>query len=178
MIRWKPLATRTRLEGLVIFMFAAGYLWQANQVPEFLQMPGVPGPTTFPRLLGVVFGLTGLWLLISPKEILASRRQLPTERKENLCAPDERLPISHLMKASWHFLAMWVLILGYLWAMPDLGFPPTTFLLLGLFFRLLGETRLHVVIGLALAATVLIFVSFKIGLNVRLPLGVLEPWFK
>jgi len=62
--------------------------------------------------------------------------------------------------------------------MPDLGFPLATLLLLGLFFRLLGETRWHVAIGLALAATVVIFVSFKMGLNVRLPLGVLEPWFK
>lgn len=178
MSRWKPLTRRTRIEGLVIFLIAAGYLWQANQVPDFLQMPGVPGPTTFPRLLGVVFGIAGLWLLISPKEILASRRQPAAGRQENLPAPDERLPISRRVEATWHFLAMWALILGYLWAMPDLGFPATTFLLLGLFFRLLGETRWHVVIGLALAATVVIFVSFKMGLNVCLPLGVLEPWFK
>jgi hypothetical protein len=34
------------------------------------------------------------------------------------------------------------------------------------------------VLGLALAATVAIYVGFKMGLNVRLPLGVLEPWFK
>ena len=80
--------------------------------------------------------------------------------------------------ANWHFCAMWAVILGYLWVMPDLGFPLATFLLLGLFVFLLGETRWHVVLGLALAATVIIYVSFKMGLNVRLPLGVLEPWFK
>jgi hypothetical protein len=34
------------------------------------------------------------------------------------------------------------------------------------------------VLGLAAAATILIYLSFKMGLNVRLPLGILEAWFK
>jgi ABC-type nitrate/sulfonate/bicarbonate transport system permease component len=92
--------------------------------------------------------------------------------------PADRASILSRLAAGWHFLAMWAVILGYLWTMPDLGFPLATCLLLGLFVRLLGETRWHVVIGLALAATIAIYVGFKVGLNVRLPLGVLEPWFK
>ena len=59
----KQLTTRTRVEGLVIMLVAAGYLWEANNVPEFYQLPDAPGPTTFPYLLGIVFALVGLWLL-------------------------------------------------------------------------------------------------------------------
>ena len=171
----KRLATRTRAEGLIVLLVAAGYLWEAHNVPEFYQIPGVPGPTTFPRLLGVVFALAGLWLLVSPQELIASMKGVSAPRAAD---PAERgLGVSRIA-ANWHFCAMWAVILGYLWVMPDLGFPLATFLLLGLFVFLLGETRWHVVLGLALAATVIIYVSFKMGLNVRLPLGVLEPWFK
>lgn len=174
----KKMATRTRIEGLVVSLVAAGYLWQADRIPNFLPMPGVPGPTTFPRLLGMVFGLAGLWLLVSPREILASRREAAGGSMEKASASPGRQPGFTRLAAGGHFLAMWALILGYLWSMPDMGFPLATFLLLGLFFRLLGETRWHVAVGLALASTILIFVSFKMGLNVRLPLGVLELWLK
>jgi hypothetical protein len=174
----KRLATRTRTEGLIVFLVAAGYLWEAHTVPEFYQVPGVPGPTTFPRLLGIVFALAGLWLLVSPQELLASRKGSAGAREGGAPVPADRASILSRLAAGWHFLAMWAVILGYLWTMPDLGFPLATCLLLGLFVRLLGETRWHVVIGLALAATIAIYVGFKVGLNVRLPLGVLEPWFK
>jgi hypothetical protein len=174
----KRVATRTRIEGLIVFLVAAGYLWEAHNVPEFYQIPGVPGPTTFPRLLGIVFALAGLWLLVSPKELMASRSGSAADRDERTPLPAERASVLGGLAANWHFLAMWAVILGYLWTMPDLGFPLATFLLLGLFVRLLGENRWHVVLGLALAATVVIYVSFKMGLNVRLPLGVLEPLFK
>ena len=33
-------------------------------------MPGVPGPTTFPYLLGLVFAACGAWLLISPIDLM------------------------------------------------------------------------------------------------------------
>jgi len=174
----KRVATRTRTEGLIVLLIAAGYLWEAHNVPEFYQIPGVPGPTTFPRLLGIVFALAGLWLLVSPKELMASRKGSGADRQGSSPVPAEGGSVLGRLAANWHFLAMWAVILGYLWTMPELGFPLATFLLLGLFVWLLGETRWHVVVGLALAATVVIYVGFKMGLNVRLPLGVLEPWFK
>jgi len=48
-------ATRSRLEGLAILLVALGYIWEARNVPDFYHMPGVPGPTTFPYILGIVF---------------------------------------------------------------------------------------------------------------------------
>ncbi len=175
------LATRTRVEGLVILLAAAGYLWEANNVPEFYQLPDAPGPTTFPYLLGVVFALTGLWLLVSPMELLALRQQAaPADIGPAVAAsaPGGEAGWLRRLAADGHFYVLWIVVLAYLWFMPDLGFPLSTFVLLTVFTYLLGETRWLVCIGLALAATVFIYVSFKFGLNVRLPLGVLETVFK
>ena len=130
--------TRTRVEGLVIFLVAAGYLWEAHNVPEFYQIPGVPGPTTFPRLLGIVFALCGLWLLASPQEWAARRRGAA---RPGAAAPAPGTWVSGLT-GDWHFYTMWAVILGYLWFMPDLGFPVSTFILLVVFIALLGERRL------------------------------------
>lgn len=169
----KHLVTRTRVEGLIILLVALAYLWEANNVPEFYQMPGVPGPTTFPFLLGTVFALCGLWLLISPKNPFAAVKPVEVEKVE---PPSERAAGSLLERAAshWHLVAMWVLVLAYLWFMPELGFPIATFVLLTLFVYLLGEKRWHVILGLAFGATAIIYVVFKIGLSVRLPLGILE----
>lgn len=175
----KKVATRTRVEGLVILLVALGYLWEANNVPDFYQLPGVPGPTTFPRLLGIVFALAGLWLLISPKELIAWKRAAGAGKGQAPeTTPTPRGGLLGRITANWHFYTLWAIVLGYLWVMPNLGFPLATFLLLAVFIFLLGETRWHVVLGLALAITTVIYVCFKLGLNVRLPLGVIEPWFK
>ncbi len=174
---FKKAATRTRIEGLVILLFAIGYLWEAHNVPEFYQLPGVPGPTTFPRLLGVVFALAGLWLLVSPTERIARKKAGTVEPRTSELAP-ETGGARQRIAAGWHFCTMWAVILGYLWMMPNLGFPLATFLLLVAFIFLLGEVRWHVILGLSAAATIVIYVSFKMGLNVRLPLGIIEPWFK
>ncbi|MCU0605200.1 MAG: tripartite tricarboxylate transporter TctB family protein [Desulfobacterales bacterium] len=172
--------TRTRVEGLVILLVALGYLWEAHNVPEFYQLPGVPGPTTFPRLLGIVFALAGLWLLVSPQELRVWKKAAgaPAAAQTPEPAPAAGRGLLRRIAADWHFYVIWAVILAYLWAMPDLGFPLATFLLLVAFIFLLGETRWHVVLGLAAAATILIYVSFRMGLNVRLPLGILEAWFK
>lgn len=176
----KKSATRTRVEGLVILVVAIGYLWEAHNIPAFYQLPGVPGPTTFPRLLAVVFALAGIWLLLSPKDLIATKKMAgaAAEARAPEAAPKAGQGGLRRIAADWHFYTMWAVILGYLWVMPDLGFPLATFAVMVAFIFLLGETRWHIIIGLSLAATILIYVSFKMGLNVRLPLGVLESWFK
>jgi hypothetical protein len=169
----KPLVTRTRVEGLVILLVSLGYLWEAHNVPEFYQMPDVPGPTTFPYLLGVVFAACGLWLLVSPLELIERRTKAaaaPVPEATTPAGPGLFASIA----AQWHLIAMWAVIGAYLWFMPDIGFPLSTFVLLIVFFWLLGETRWLVTIGLAFASTAVIYLIFKVGLNVRLPLGVLE----
>jgi hypothetical protein len=161
-------ALRTRLEGLVILLVAIGYLWETSNIPEFYQLPNVPGPTTFPNLLGIVFAAAGLWLLVSPQDLLdrfRGRQRAAAARAEGA-------------RADWHFYAIWAVILLYLWFMPTLGFPLATFLLIFAFMRLLGESRLAVLLAVAIGATAIIYVSFGLGLRVRLPLGVLEELVK
>jgi cytochrome c oxidase subunit IV len=171
----KIFVTRTRVEGLVIFLAALAYIWEAHNVPEFYQIPGVPGPTTFPYLLGLIFAGCGLWLLVSPKDLMQQIAKAKEEAAAASVAPaDPRPGMLARVTAEWHLIAMWAIIIAYLWFMPDLGFPLSTLLLLLVFFRLLGETRWHVVVALAVVSTAVIYVLFKTGLNVRLPLGVLD----
>jgi putative tricarboxylic transport membrane protein len=167
-------ATRSRLEGLAIMLVALGYLWEAHNVPDLYHVPGVPGPTTFPYILGIVFALTGLWLLLSPADLLARRRQAAEQGGEAEAPPRATGSVVQWVAGNWHFYAMWAVILGYLLVMPSLGFPAATFGLLAAFVFLLGERRWWVVLGLALVATTLIYLGFARGLNVRLPLGVLS----
>ena len=169
--------TRARLEGLAILLVAGGYLWEAHNVPDLFQMPGVPGPTTFPYLLGIIFALAGLWLFVSPADLMARRRQpAAEERAEKPPAPAASL---------WARLASAVALLrhvdrdrGLPCSHAVVGFPVATFVLLAVFTFLLGEERWWLVGSLALVVTAVIHLGFGKGLNVRLPLGVLESLLK
>jgi hypothetical protein len=173
------LFTRSRIEGLIILLVAAGYLWEGHNVPEFYKLPGVPGPTVFPLLLGVVFALSGLWLVVAPPDRKVEADTTPAgETAESLGGSTPPVRSRGRIVAYWHTCVMWGVILVYLYVMPDLGFPVATALLLVAFFLLLGETRWHVVIGLALVTTLVIHLGFALGLNVRLPPGILQPLLK
>lgn len=176
----KKKTTRVKAEGLVILLVAIGYLWEAQNVPSLYQVPGVPGPTTFPWLLGIVFALSGVWLLVSPHKLIARYRKKAADEDED--APEAPAPSGAdfwgPITRNWHFYTIWAVILGYLVFMPSLGFPLATALLIAMFVFLLGEHRWWVVAGLALVATTVIYTGFALGLRVRLPLGVLESLVK
>ena len=126
--------TRTRVEGLVILLVALAYLWEAHNVPEFYQIPGVPGPTTFPYLLGLVFAVCGA-VAADLAEGPRGRSSKAKRRKRRRGIPPRRPATgpgtcSAASPREWHLVAMWAVVLAYLWFMPDLGFPLATFLLL------------------------------------------------
>ena len=172
---------RTRWEGLVILLVACGYLWELKNIPSFYEMPGVPGPMAFPRLLGIVFGLAGLWLLLSRGEgPTPQSKKTAAARAKGKEAGDEAVLQPGLLRrlmADVKFYAMWAVILGYLVLWPILGFPVATFVLLVIFFYLMDETRWPVVIGLSLVSTVSIYIVFAKGLNVKLGLRLLGSLF-
>ncbi|WP_170145962.1 tripartite tricarboxylate transporter TctB family protein [Rhodoplanes elegans] len=167
---------RTRLEGLVILLVAGAYLFETFNIPDFYQLPDTPGPKTFPELLGLVFAVMGLWLLVSPADLMARMRAkrdgTAPAAGEAAAAPQGNLLAR--LGLDWYFVALWGVVLAYLWFMPDVGFPVATFVLLFAFTWLLGEKRLHILLSLSLGVTLVVFFGFKYGLNVRLPLGVLE----
>lgn len=166
---------RSRWEGLVILLVACGYLWELTNIPSFFEMPGVPGPMAFPRLLGIIFGATGLWLLVQPSEWRRGKNATRGGDGERGAAATPRLWLRFVKDI--RFYAMWACILGYLALWPFLGFPLATFLLLVLFFRLMDETRWPVILGLSVVSTLVIYVIFAKGLGVKLGLGLLAPLF-
>jgi hypothetical protein len=174
--------TRSRWEGLAIVLVAGGYLLELKNIPSFYEIPGVPGPMAFPRLLGIVFGLAGLWLLFSKGEGKGQEEPEPVAAAANGQeggGPGEPRPsFWHRVGKELRFYAMWAAILGYFVLWPLLGFPIATFLLLVIFFYLMEETRWPVVIGLSLVSTISIYVVFAGGLRVKLGLGLLEPLFR
>lgn len=163
------LVSRARAEGLVVLALALGYLWQARAIPSLYQMPGVPGPTAFPTLVGIVLAALGTWRLVRG----AGRQEAPAGEPAAEPAAGGASPAR-----SGRFYAMWAVVLAYLALMPALGFPVATVPMLAALFVLLGERRVAVAAGLSLAATAVLHLGFAKGLGVQLPLGVLAPFVK
>lgn len=170
--------TRARVEGLVILVVALGYLWETKRIPSLYQMPGVPGPTAFPTIVGLALAGAGLWRLL----MRASRQEAPEpqdERPSGAGSPEgPARGVASWLSRSWRFYAMWAVIVAYLVLMPAVGFPLATVLGLAALFGLLGERRLPVTAGLSVAATVVMYFGFAKGLGVALPLGILEQLLK
>jgi hypothetical protein len=169
--------TRTRWEGLVILTVACAYLWELTNIPSFFEMPGIPGPMAFPRLLGVVFGVAGLWLLFSKGEGSAPKKPVAVRENSKEGEGDLQPGLLQRLIKDGRFYAMWAVTLGYLILWPIVGFPIATFILLVIFFYLMDETRWLVVIGLSLVSTTTIYIIFAKGLNVKLGLGLLGSVF-
>lgn len=171
MIVARNVVTRARIEGLVILAVALGYLWEARSIPSLYQMPGVPGPTAFPTLVGVVFAASGLWRMLAGR----GRSEARADAAE-MAAP--RADGAGWLAHSWRFYAMWAVVLAYLVLMPTLGFPVASVAALAALFALLGERRAGAVAGLSVVATAVMYLGFARGLGVRLPLGILEQLVK
>ena len=169
----KTIVTRARVEGLVIVGLALAYVWQAHQIPDLFQMPGVPGPTAFPMLVGTVFGLGGLWRIFAPSKIAEVEK--PWAEGDEI--PEDEAPTSGgfkgWMKAHARFYGTWVVLLGYMALMPVIGFPVATVAAFVALFALLGEKRWGMTITVAVVGTAVLWVVFAIGLSVNLPRGLL-----
>lgn len=154
--------TRTRIEALVILAGSAAYVWEGYRLPAFYRVPGVPGPTVFPTILGAIMAVSALWLLFSGGDDAAAE------------APAARKDIRERFADRWHFYLMWGLLLGYVFLLPALGFVLASTILLAALFFLLGERRWIIGIPLAAGFSLLIYFLFTQGLQVRLPAGFLK----
>jgi hypothetical protein len=174
----KTIVTRARVEGLVIAAIAAVYLWQTHQIPDLFQMPGVPGPTAFPTLVGLIFGLAGLWRLLAPVATVDAEQPWAEDDCVADDAPVARGGVRGWIEAHGRFYGLWVVLLGYLAVMPIAGFPVATVVALAAMFALLGERRWALILTLSLVVTVVLYVVFAWGLGVNLPQGALAPLLK
>jgi len=73
---------------------------------------------------------------------------------------------------------MWGLLIAYVFLLPVLGFVISSAVLLAVFFFLLGEKRWYLGIPISLVFTIGIYIAFAKGLQIRLPLGILEGVFR
>lgn len=152
---------RTRIEALVVLLGVAGYIWVGLDVPLYYRMPGVPGPSVFPVVLGIIMAAAALWLLIFPGE----------EEKPPKGAPEQSAWRD--FEGRWQFYLMWGLLIAYVFLLPGLGFVVSSALLLIAFFFLLGERRWYLAIPIAVVFTLAIYIGFARGLQIRLPPGIL-----
>ena len=153
--------SRTRVEALVVLLGVAGYIWVGLDVPMYYRMPGVPGPSVFPVVLGIIMAAAALWLLIFPGE-----EETPVEK------PSEQ-GARRGFEGRWQFYLMWALLIAYVFVLPGLGFVASSALLLTVFFFLLGERRWYLAVPIAVVFTLAIYIGFARGLQIRLPPGIL-----
>ena len=158
----KKLLTPTRLEALVILGAVAGYIREGLNIPAYYSLPGVPGPTVFPIILGTAMAAAALWLLILPG-------QPDKEKKES----SETVGRPRFRK-NWRFYLMWALLIAYVLLLPQLGFIICSVVLLAAFFFLLGEKRWHLAIAIAVVFSLGIYFLFAKALQINLPMGILE----
>ena len=161
-MKGKKLLTPTRLEALVILSAVAAYIWEGLKIPSYYSLPGVPGPTVFPFILGAAMAAAALWLLILPGE--------PDNEKKGFLDAGERKGF----REKWRFYLMWALLIAYVLLLPELGFIICSAVLLAAFFFLLGESHWYLGISIAVVFSLGIYFLFAKALQINLPMGILE----
>lgn len=143
-----------RVAALLFLALVALYGWEGSKFTAALQVD-VVGPTLFPRILAVAGLLLGVILLVK-----APRRQA-----------DEKA-----IGAREHFavLVPILLLLGYALALEPAGFPLATAVFMAVSFKYFGQPSWKGAILYSVAITLIIFVLFFYGLDLKLPLGPLK----
>jgi putative tricarboxylic transport membrane protein len=137
-----------RIVGLVLVLLASGYGWIAGDYDTGFSDP--VGPAVFPRLLAVVIGLLGLWLILRPDP-------------EPDWTKGRTLALQSLAVA---------LMLGYALFLVPVGFLIATTILAAALAAMLGARPLQAVASGALVSVGVYFL-FTQGLELSLPAGKL-----
>jgi putative tricarboxylic transport membrane protein len=149
--------TDLAFSGFVLLM-AIGYEAMAWWMPQGSLK--FPGPGYYPKLVGMFLIATALGCLIQAAVARPSAR--PVE-------PLAKAPPRPMVGKT---VALLGLLLGYAILLTPLGYPIAIFLFLLAAIRVFGYRRWTIIILLALALTVVSYVTFITWLKVPLPLGV------
>lgn len=140
-----------RILGILMFLLAVAYGWEASQFPEPFGGSEVVGPETFPLLLAVIMGFSSLYLIVKPD------RDQPWPGMKTL--------------ADLGFVLVLLLIFAALLA--PLGFVISTTLMVSVLCWRMGAKPLPAgVTGLGSAAV--IYLLFNFVLELHLPAGILK----
>lgn len=140
-----------RIFGVLMLLLAVAYGWQAQQFPEPFGGAEAIGPETFPTVLAVVLGLTSLYLIVRPD-------------------PDNGWPWG---KTMIELLVAVAVLVAYTLLLEPAGFIIATTLGVGVLCWRMGAKPLSSLLT-GLIGAIVTFVLFNYGLELTLPLGVLE----
>ena len=140
-----------RVCGLVMLVIAVAYFYGATQFPVPFGGSEAVGPETFPKILGVVLAICSLYMIVKPD-------------------PDNHWPA--LRTFAELGIAVVVLVF-YALLLEPLGFILATMLAVGTLCWRMGAKPLKAYLT-GLISGAVVFVLFTYGLELPLPLGLLE----
>jgi len=140
-----------RVFGLVMLVVAVAYYYGATQFPVSFGGSEAVGPETFPKILGVVLAVCSLYMIVKPD-------------------PDNHWPAARTFLELGIAIAMLVV---YALLLEPLGFILSTTLAIGTLCWRMGANPLRAYLT-GLVSGAVVFVLFTYGLELPLPLGLLE----
>ena len=145
---------------------AAGIVYEVMA----LRMPrgriGQPGPGFFPMIVGAVLIVTAGACLIQALLVRRSAGSAPE-------GPDEEAPARGNRQVSKTWLLVGFLVL-YILALQPVGFPIALTVFLAASIWVFGYRKWLPALGIAVALTVISYLTFVVWLKVPLPLGILS----
>jgi putative tricarboxylic transport membrane protein len=137
-----------RLFGVLMVVLAVAYGWGATQIPEPFGGSEAVGPDTFPKILAVILGICGVYMMLKPDE-------------------GEAWPIGKTLLELFGAVAV---LVSYTLLLEPLGFVLTTTLAVGTLSLRLGARWLPAY-ATGLISALVVFVAFNYGLELPLPIG-------
>ncbi|MCX5734694.1 MAG: tripartite tricarboxylate transporter TctB family protein [candidate division NC10 bacterium] len=145
---------------------AAGIVYEVMAFRMPLGRIGQPGPGYFPTIVGAFLVLTAAACLI--QALAVGRRGSPTEEAAEDAAPAQS---ARQTGKTWLLLIFLVL---YVLALQPVGFPIALTVFLVASIWVFGYRKWLPVAGIAVALTVISYLTFVVWLKVPLPLGILS----
>ncbi|WP_142848637.1 tripartite tricarboxylate transporter TctB family protein [Telmatospirillum sp. J64-1] len=140
--------------GIVLTLFAAG--WVATvlyTIPES-HIPGTPGPRTFPLLLGTILGFLGLVLVFSPAKLCLDVPSAITNREVKVVG------------------GTFLVLFGYAFLLGKIGFVLATPLVVILVFKvMMGIRSWTKTLATAIIIPAVCWLIFVQGFEANLPRG-------
>ncbi|WP_251979033.1 tripartite tricarboxylate transporter TctB family protein [Salinicola avicenniae] len=140
-----------RIFGLVMLVVAIAYYYGATQFPAPFGGAEAVGPETFPKLLAIVLGICSLYMMVKPD-------------------PDNAWPVARTFAELGIAI---VALIVYALLMEPLGFILSTTLAVGTLCWRMGAKPLRGYLT-GLVSGVVVFLLFTYGLELPLPLGLME----